>query len=171
MENATQTDPLDSFEKLANHDPRNALMLVLWKLRHDNPDFTHQITERDLEGFTKCVDYLEVTPQIKIHRPRGLPAQDPVPAHGNRKAVPGRSAGPDKPFVVVQMIDTEGNAIVPIEDNEDDQRLGKQRQEVSRAREKATLLADQLLQDIRQNTIANSMVQEAAGLLKTLARA
>ena len=163
-------DVLELFAKLAERNPKQAIMLMFWKARHQNPEFSLNITEADLKGFTDCVNYLGVEPEVRIHRPQGLPAQAPVPAHGNRRAVPGREAKPPKPFVVVQMVDAEGNAIVPIENNEKDQDDGLQAKALARTRENAPRLAAQLMNDVRSGNLSNDTITEAANSLIALAK-
>jgi len=169
---ATEKDALDTFVERANKQPATAVMLMLWQNRHANPEMTITITEKDIKGFTDCVEYLDVKPVIRITRPQGLPAQEAIPPMGNRRAVPGRVAQPPKPFAVIQMTDLDGNAIVPVENNEADQDAGRAMRAKARIRETAPELAKQLLASIGPGaTINDELIREAAGALKALATA
>ena len=165
------SDPLELFAKLAERDPKQAIMLLFWKARHQNPEFTVNITPEDVKGFTDCVNYLQVEPEVRIYRPQGLPAQASVPAHGNRRAVPGREAKPPKPFVVVQMVDAEGNAIVPIENNEEDLAAGAKAKNLARIRENAPSLHARLMADVRTGNLSTDIITEAANNLLALSKA
>ncbi len=164
-------DPLDSFAKIAAAHPEHALQLLFWKHRHQNPEFVHQITPADLKGFNDCVTYLDVKPTVRIFRPQGLPDNPGQEARGNRRAIPPRAGTPPKDFVVIQMVDSAGNSIVPIENNEEDQDRGKQAREVARMREQAPGLADLLLRQAASGDFSTSTLQEAASMLKALAKA
>lgn len=164
-------DPLDAFVTLANGDARQALMLMFWKQRLENPGFSIQVAPADLTGFAACVDYLEVTPRIQIVRPQGLPAQDPIPAQGNRRAVPGRAAQPPRNYVVIQMVDERGDAFVPIENNEEDHVRSLKAKEAKRLRDAAPQLAAQLQADMNQNLYSNETIQRAVATLKLLGAA
>lgn len=169
---ATKTvKKLDVLDQLALGDASEIIALMLWKDRHRNPDMTLQITEADIAGFRKCTEYLEVVPKLRIERPQGLPAQEGIPAVGNRRAVPARAAEPPRPFVVVQVVDKDGNGIKPIESEEDGAKLRDEADKLRQIRDTAPGLASQLIADARAGSFSSSMVIEAAESLKTLARA
>jgi hypothetical protein len=67
---ATRKQALDPLDELAQGDPLRVIALMLWKNRHREPDMYVQITERDIEGFEACVNYLKVKPTVLIKRPR-----------------------------------------------------------------------------------------------------
>jgi hypothetical protein len=67
---ATRKQALDPLDALAQGDPLRVIALMLWKNRHREPDMYVQITERDIEGFEACVNYLKVKPTVLIKRPR-----------------------------------------------------------------------------------------------------
>ena len=165
-----EVDTLNEFAGAERGFTERAIMLMFWKARHANPEFTITVDRADLKGFADCIKYLDVIPTIRVYRPQGLPAQQAIEAHGNRRAAPGRAAQPPKDYVVIQMVDQDGNAFVPIENNEDDLQRGKDGAAARRTRETAPQLAAQLEADIRANTISNATIQEAIEALRVLAQ-
>ena len=165
-------DELDQFAKAAALGNRDiAIMLMFWKNRHQESPFTMDVSLKDLQGFEECIKYLDVVPQIKVFRPQGKPAHPGSPATETRSAIPPSPAGKPKAYVVVQMVDQEGNAFVPIENNEDDLARGQEAKRIQRIRESAPQLAGQLMADLQSNTTSNATITEAAEALKLLARA
>ena len=140
------------------------------KKRHQDPSFTLEVTEADIKGFDECIAYLGVEPRVNIVRPRGLPAQDAIPATAKRSAIPPRAAKPPHNYVVIQMVDMDGNAITPVENNEEDYAEAQEARRLQRIRDTAPTLAAQLLQDLAANTTSSSTIQEAAAALKALAK-
>jgi hypothetical protein len=165
---AKKQDPLDV---LAKGDPQRVMALMLWKARRHNPDLYVQIDEHDIQGFEDCVKYLKVKPEVRIMRPGGLPSQPPIPATGNRRAVPGREAIPPKPYVMIVLVDEKGDAIKPVENNEEDFDQAKSAAEVRKARDQAPALAQLLTQQARTGEYSLSDITDAANALLTLARA
>lgn len=161
----------DALDALAAADPREAIALMLWKNRMANPDLAVAIDENDLKGYTDCIQYLKVKPQVRIFRPQGLPAQDAIPAGPGRRAVPARAAGAPKPYVMVVLTDQKGDAIVPVENNEDDYQRRQQQSQLIRYRENAPSLAAQLLQQARSGEYSLAVMQECADALVALATA
>lgn len=162
---------LDEFEREARKDPKRAIALLFWKARHTNPEMSVQINEKDLTGLAACVEYLGVEPEVRITRPRGTPPRAPIPAHGEHHAIPGSSGTPDKPFVVVQLVDAKGDAFVPIENNEDDARLRDQTRARSRLKDRAPFIADQILAELQAGSFTDGTLKEAAQILRDLAKA
>lgn len=163
-------DALDQFAKAAELGNLDiAIMLMFWKARHDAQPFTMDITEADIKGFNDCVQYLEVQPTIRVFRPQGKPAHLGAPATETRSAIPPRPAGKPKDYVVIQMIDQNGDAFVPIENNEADLQRGQETQRIRRIKETAPALAAQMMADLQANTTSNSTIMEAAEALKLLA--
>lgn len=165
-----EPDALDRFAFAEDHFV-SALMMVFWKARHANPEFTITVDSADLKGFQDCIQYLEVTPTIRVYRPQGLPAQEAVPATGKRRAVPGRPAKPPADYVVVQMVDKDGNSIKAVENNDADYERAGEAAKLRTIRDSAPGLAAQLEADVRSNTLSTSTILEAAAALKVLARA
>lgn len=163
-----EQDPLDAFVEAANANPAKAIAMLFWMARFDNPDFTVTIKAKDLKAFADCTQYLEVKPKIQILRPQGAPAQEAIPAAGTRRGIPGRPASPPKPYVIVQMVDQDGNGFVPIENNEDD----LERQEESRTlldwKDRAPRIAAQLQQEMAANITSNDTISQAIQALKIL---
>src|SRR5688572_23121386 len=138
-----QVDQLDAFEALANKDPRQALALVLWKLRHQRPEMAVQITREDLQGLKDCTQYLNVQPDVRIFRRPGVPARPAVPpTAANPKGSPGFQGAPAAEFVTIVMVSkgTE-DTFRPIENNEEDAQAADRQEALRRAREETPLLA------------------------------
>ena len=76
-----------------------------------------------------------------------------------------------KDFVVIQMTDTDGNAIVPVENNTADQDAGRQTQRIQRAKETGATLANQLLSQAATGDFSTATIREAAEALSLLAKA
>jgi hypothetical protein len=129
------------------------------------------VTAADLKAFADCTDYLKVKPKIQVIRPQGLPAQAPIPAQGTRRAIPGRAAQPPKNYVVIQMVDQNGDAFVPIENNEADLAKQQAHARITRTRETANLIADRLQSDAQTGNYSTATMLEAAQALKLLATA
>lgn len=157
---------------LADGPVLDVLALVLWKDRHRNPDMTVLIREEDIKGFSDCTTYLKLKPAVRIVRPKGAPAMPAVAATRTRSAVPARPAEPPRPWVVVGVVEagTE-NIIKPIENSEAGALLRDQADAVRRARERAPMLAQQLLADATAGVFSTAMIHEAAQALTALARA
>ena len=169
---AEPPDAIDQFEAMCNEqDPSRALMLLFWKHRHEEQPFTVDVTAADLKAFEDCIKYLEVQPQIRVFRPQGQPAHPGAPATETRSAIPPRPAGKPKDYVVIQMVDQNGDAFVPIENNEADLQKGQEAQRIRQVKESAAQLAQQLMSDLQTNTTSSATITEAAEALKLLARA
>lgn len=167
---ATKQPKQDDLDRLAAADPRKVIALMLWKARHRNPDMAVQITQRDIDGFNACVTYLKVEPDVDICRPQGRPAQERIPAMGNRREVPGHPAEPPRPFVVVRLVEkgTE-NMIRPVEDNEEDNDKRIAAERLVDIRAQAPGLAARLDGYARTGDFVASDLRDAAAWLRTLA--
>lgn len=165
----SKAEPLDELE--SNPTDGRAIALMLWKGRYTNPEMAIQITPDDIKSFDACIEYLEVTPEVRIHRPRGRPAQAAQPATAKRSAVPAQPAEPDKPYVLVQLVDKDGNSIKPIESTVEGAKIRDHHDAIRRAKDNAGQIADQLLGNLAQGTTSEDTIREAAKLLKTLAKA
>jgi hypothetical protein len=119
---ATRKAPkqVDVLDELANGDPQRVMALMLWKNRLGNPDMYVQVNEADIRGFDDCIRFLKVKPEVRVYRPQGQPAQPAVPGQGNRRSVPAREATPAKPYVMIVLTDDKGDAIRPVENNQED---------------------------------------------------
>ncbi len=154
----TQTDPLDRF---ATAGLEKALQLVLWKSRFENPEFTVTVTPEDLKAFEDCVNYLKtnertgesVRPQVRVFRPEGIPERNIAP----------------KNYVVVQMLDQDGNTFRPIENNEADRQRQVTADDRRRLRDRCNVIAANLQTDLGSNTFSTSTIQEAIQTLRQLA--
>lgn len=167
--------PIDSLVADAEAgDLRRALMLIFWKMRFEDPTFTVEIDPKDIKGFDDCTNFLveegtmKKGPEIRVYRPGGIPAVEPIPAKGNRRAVPGRPARPPKELVIVQMVDADGNGFVPIENNERDYDRQQDTNAKRRSIERARLIADQLAGDLSRNEFSENTVKDAIATLRLL---
>lgn len=170
---ATKLHPLDALAQ----DPLKVMQLMIWVNRHRNPDMFFQINEADLEAFNACMAYQKIKPTVLIKRPPEIPGQAAVPAMGNRRAVPARPPIPARPYVMVTLVEIDKNGKVtenvirPVESNEADY---DQQQEVAalrRAKDRAPLLAQEILKSASSGETSLSDLQDAANCLITLARA
>lgn len=161
-----KADPLDALAA----DPSRVLMLALWQQRHRNPDLFVQINEEDLAGFQACVDYLKVKPALKIIRPQGVAAQAAVQKGSKNYAA--REAIPPRPYVIAAVVDAKtGDAIRPIESNEDDFDRQKETAAVHRARDMAPILAQRLIQQGNTGDTSLADMTDAANALMVMAKA
>lgn len=166
-----QAKKLDKLDALAAGDPKNVIALMLWKARHRQPDLYVQIDEKDITGFDDCVNYLKVVPEVRITRPQGLAPQEAQPATHTRRAVQARPGTNPKPFVVVTLVDKDGNAIRPVENNEADYDIAQDAAAVRKARDQAPQLAAQLIAQAKTGEFSLSDMQDAANALLILSRA
>lgn len=165
------TDQLDAFAAAGADE---ALKILLWKQRHENPAFAMQVTAEDLKGFHDCINYLEVKPgvhiqpKVIIHRPGAVPAR-PAQQVG-KKLIPGREAIPPKDYVVVQMVDQDGNGFVPIENNQDDRDRQIAADNARRMKEQARTVASQMAADLAMNTYSSDTITRAIQSLNALSQ-
>lgn len=160
-------DELDAFA--LDSEWEDFIHMLFWKFRFDNAAASIEVTRADLKAFRECMTYLGVTPKIAVFRPEGSPATPGAPAQGDRRAIPPRPARPPKDYVVIQMVDQDGNAIVPIENNEQDFAKAKEAKRIKGIRDSATQLAAQLQADVQANAISNQTILQAAEALRVLA--
>lgn len=170
--------PLDTLDQaIAGWSTEMWAKMLLWKQRMTNQELTVQVTEHDIRGWQACVEYLGISTQLKIHRPQGRPATPEVPAvpgtrqRPGRSAIPARPADPPRPFVLVQLLDQDGNAFRPIEDNEEDRRRQEEAERLRRARDHGRELAQQLQRDMAAGVYSNATIGDAAAALMALANA
>lgn len=171
---AQEVSPLDRLVK----DPMRVVALVLWKMRFAAPELTVQITPQDIEAFEASVAYTKQVPKVLIIRPAGRPAQEAIQAMAptianprGRAAQPARPAEPPRDYVVVQLVDADGNAIVPVESNEADYDRGRQVAALKRMRELAPELASRVKANAQGGTFSLDEITQLADTAATLARA
>lgn len=150
-------------------DPRLAIQLMLWKARHTNEDMAVVITEDDLDAFNACVDYLEVTPEIRILQPGGVPARPPFKGKDGIER-PGRAAVPPRDECLVQLVDKNGNAIKPIERSEEEQAKGRKGTEIRNAKQRAAGLVGEVRNMLAQGSTSSALTEEVCNSLLLLAR-
>lgn len=168
---AVAVAPKDALDALAIGPLKDVIALMLWKNRHNEPELSVQLTERDLSGFRACVEYLHVTPEVRIVRPQGLPGHGGIPATRTRSAIPPADPTPSKPYVVVALVEKgTDNRIVPVENNEEDWQAAEEAKNFNRARDIALRLAGELQQAAATGNYSSSSLDEAAKCLVALAR-
>lgn len=167
----SQPQPKDALDALALGPAKDVIALMLWKNRHNEPELNVQITERDLAGFKACVEYLHVTPEVRIVRPQGMPGHDAIPATRTRSAIPAADPTPPKPYVTICLVErgTE-NAIRPVENNEQDWAAAEEAKNFNRARDRALQLAGELQRAAATGDYSSSVLNDAAQCLAALAR-
>src|SRR5258708_10680054 len=139
--------PRDPLDALVAGPLKDVIALMLWKNRHNEPELNVQLTERDLSAFKACVEYLHVTPEVRIVRPQGMPGHEAIPATRTRSAIPAAEPTPPKPYVTICLVErgTE-NAIRPVENNEQDWQAAAEAKNFNRARDRALQFAADLQQ-------------------------
>ncbi len=160
--------PLDA---LAEGEPLKVMALMLWKNRFREPDMYVQIDEKDIQGLEACVNYLKVVPVVSIHRPQGQGAQAAQPGSSTRRPVPALPAQPAKPFVIVTLVDKNGDMIKPVENNQGDFDAAEEATRVRKAKDQASDLAQRLRQQGRSGETSMSDMDDAADALVVMARA
>lgn len=165
---ATQLDRLDL---LAKGRLDHVIGLMLWQNRHRNPTLSVNLTEADIEGLEACAGHLEIKPKVLIIRPQGAPAMPPIPASATRSAQPGKPAEGPRPFVVVQLVDHNGNSFLSIENNEVDRAKQIQAEKVREAVGLASALANRIKQAGATGDYVRSDMDEAADMLALFAKA
>lgn len=170
MANAPKkTNPLDDLD--ANPGDGRAIALMLWKDRHRNPDMAIQITADDIKGFDDCTAYLKVTPEVRIFRPKGRPAQEAQPQTARRSAVPAVPAGPRPDYVLIQLVDKDGNAIKPVENTVEKRDMQIEADSIRNAKTSAAAVANELLAGVASGSYSDATIRDAANLLMLLAKA
>ena len=170
--------PLDTLDQaLKNWSTEMWTKMVLWKNRNISPELTVQVTEKDIIGWQQCIEYLGITTQLKIYRPQGRPAQGPIPevpgtpTKPGRSAIPAREADPPRPFVLVQLLDQDGNTFRPIENSLEARQEQQEAERLRTAKDEAKSLASQLQHDMAVGVYSNSVIGDAAQALIALANA
>lgn len=176
-----QLDELDAF---AQSGTENALMMVLWKVRHQYPEMAVPITADDLQAFQKSMEYTKAKPAVVVFRRQAQQAKAGAPATGRRNAVPGMPAMPAGREVMVMMVEkgsaivdpgegimlSPGNNIRPVESDTRDHEKATAARQAKQVRSRASQLAAELMSDMATGTYSNSRIQEAAQALSLLGR-
>lgn len=167
-----QLDALDTWMRAAEQDPRLAILAMLWKDRHRNPEMSVSVTEADLEGCQKSMEYMGAKPEVRIFRRLGREATAGIPATKGKRAVPPSPAIPPSAFVIVAVLERGTfNAIKPIENNEDGARGRDQADVVRRARDRVAMYSTAVRQAAASGTFSQSDITELCGAAEALARA
>lgn len=96
------------------HDTERQIMQILWHFRMTEPNMAVRIREKDIEALNQCLEFNKQEATIKV------------------------IASPNGDMTVV-MVDKQGNAITPIENNQED--FDKAQYEKTKARAKETIRA------------------------------
>lgn len=164
-----KADPLDDLEN--NPGDGRAIALMLWKDRFNNPEMAIQVTADDIKGLDDCTAYLKVTPEVRVFRPKGRPAQEAQPQTAKRSAVPAVPAGPRPDYVLIQLVDKDGNAIKPVENTIEKREMQIEADNIRNAKTQATAVANELLSGLAAGNYSDATIRDAAKLLMLLAKA
>ena len=164
----------DIIERIAALPPRQIIALLLWKDRHRNPGLTQTITAKDLEGLEACLNYLKTEGEVSIVRPAGRPAQ-PAFTSKEQGAQPARPADPPRDFVVVALVEKGsatpgviGNAITPVENNEEDAKLADRARLVAQIKPTVPRLAAALANEQATGDISLATCNDVIEALRIL---
>lgn len=132
--------------------------LLLWKNRHRNPSMTEHITQADHDAFWACMDYQDITPEVRVvpHRKGGLLV---LLADAASEVMMDTQKG---------YCTNPGNAIKPIENNEADHAKAMHAVEVGKMRDSARELARTIRGMMQSGTFSNDVLTEAATVLEGL---
>lgn len=168
----TPADELDAFVERANKDPRQALAIMLWKLRHERPEMSIKVDRRDLAGLHDCTAYLNVQPDVRIFRRPGIEPRAAIPADGNQKGVPGFPGAPAAEFATIVMVakGTE-DTFKPIENNEEDAQAADRQEHLRQARENTAGLAQRVAGSAAAGEFSQALILELCSYATSLAQA
>jgi hypothetical protein len=162
-----QVDPLDA---LVDGPREKVIALMLWKNRHQDPSMTAVLRPDDIQGLEDCCAHLKITPAVAIVRPAGRAATPAIPARGNRPGIPAMPAEAPRPHVVVALV-AKGtmDAIVPLENNDDDAELLHRTTERKRWQSKAMMLAGSARGMASGGDVSTAVLNEIAECLQVFA--
>ena len=161
-------------ERIAALPPKQIIALLLWKDRHRNPGLAVTLTAKDLEGLEACLNYLKTEGEVSIVRPAGRPAQPGFTSkeHGNQ---PDRPAEHPRDFVVVALVEKGsatpgviGNAITPVENNEEDAKLADRARMVAQIKPTVPRLAAALANEQATGDISLATCNDVIEALRIL---
>lgn len=167
---AKATTPKHPLDKFAEGPLADVIAMLFWKARMQNPEMTVTVNESDIKGLADCAEFLEVTPKVMVYRAPGTPAVPEVPATRNSPARPARPAGPPRDFVVVQLVDQDGNVFKPIENNERDFDKSQVAERLRRIREQAPGMAGMVRGMMQSGTFSNSELGDLCEAFEFLAK-
>lgn len=165
-----EPDLLDNFERQCAAQMGMGVAMLLWKDRFNNPGMSVQVHPEDITKLDACINYLGIQPKVVVRRPQGRPAQAEQPARGERKAIPAREADPPKNYLVIELVDQDGHTFRPIENDEESAKLRDERIEADKLKDRAPVIAQQLLDEMAAKTTVDSTQREAARMLVAMAR-
>lgn len=167
---AKATTPKHPLDKFAEGPLGPVLAMLLWKQRMQNPELTVTVNEADLQGLEACAEYLKITPKAVVYRAPGRPAVEAVPATRGQPARPAIPAGPPRDFVVVQLVDQNGDVFRPIENNEGDFGRSQTQDRIRRIREQAPGMAGMVRGMMQSGTFSNSELGDLCEAFEFLAK-
>ena len=115
-------------------DPNDIIKAILWHYRHIEPSLSIKVTEQDEKALADCLEYLKVE---------------------------GKVTAVDRPgCYIVALTDKDGNAIVPIENNQADFNIGEKARNRKRLAEEAVNLANRVRNSAAGGEFSSSTVME-----------
>jgi len=145
--------PMQAFAQAA---PQEHIALLLWKMRHANPELAVTVTEADVKGYMDCISYLKVTPEVKVFEHRGATV---IALLEKDTEIRDKTTG---------ALVSRGNAIKPVENNEADFQRAEQHERVRMIRQTAPQLAQTLLNAANRGEFSEDLVREAAQALQIM---
>lgn len=176
-----KSDALDTF---ISQGLERALMLVLWKVRHQYPEMAIPITAADIEAFDASCRFTKQEPCIRVFRRPAIPASPGQPAVGKRRETPPSAAKPAGKVATVLLVakDTEavdpgthimfspGDAIRPVESDDKDHDTASLLRDIRRLKETGPQLAREVMADAATGTFSSAKVQEICQAVVTMAK-
>lgn len=167
---AKKQPAIDPLNALATGPLENVIAAMLWKNRHREPSMTMVLKASDLQGMQDCCQYLKLVPQVVVLRPEGRPAVPAIPPRGNRPGIPAQAAEPPRPHVVVALVNKGTmDAILPLENNDEDAELLVREQHRRRMQSKAGFLVQAALRMSSNGDVSTSELRDIAECLQAFA--
>ena len=123
-------------------EPNEIIKDILWHYRHVEPSMSIKVTEQDEKALAECCEYLKVEAKVTaVDRPG---------------------------CYIVALTDKDGNAIVPIENNQTDFNIGEKARNRKRLTEEAATLASRVKNAAAAGEFSSSSVMELADTVLAL---
>ena len=123
-------------------EPNDIIKAILWHYRHIEPSMSIKVTEQDEKALADCLEYLKVD---------------------------GKVTAVDRPgCYIVALTDKDGNAVVPIENNEADFAISEKARNRKRLAEEAESLANRVKNAAAAGEFSSSSVMELADTVLSL---
>ena len=125
-------------------DEDRAIMQILWANRHNEPNLCVHVTPKDVEALDQCLEYNKQAPVVKmIKTPTGW---------------------------TIVLVDQDGNAVTPIENNEDDLVLAQQARKRQSVKDGIGSLANRIKNAAAIGEFSSSEIEELADAALLLAK-